>query len=293
MMRCLDAVLAQQYERFDVLVLDNCSSDGTAEACGERAAHADVPIRVEVMPGSVGLLRNRAAELSDADLLAFTDSDCMPAPQWLAEGVAAFEGRPEVGLVQGKTLPEPDKEFRGWTASIEVTEPSGRFESCNLLVRRDAFAASDGFDEEIGHFWEDTAAGWSMLRQGWTAGFAANAVVYHDVTYPGFAWFLRRAQRYGNVAAVVRRYPELRREVLWGRIFLRPRNAKVFAAVAGVALSPLDRRALVLALPYLRYRNPGTLNPWAVKAQAEGALFDLSILVGMLRGSLRHRSLVL
>lgn len=293
MMRCLDALLAQDHEAYDVLVLDNGSTDGTAEACRRRAAAAQVPLRVEVIHGTVGRLRNRAAALTDSDALAFTDSDCMPAPGWVSAGVTPLTERPEVGLVQGRTLPERGMEMRGWTATIEVTSYTGRFESCNLFVRREAFAAVDGFDEQVGHFWEDTAAGLSMLRAGWEAEFCHEALVYHDVTYPGLRWFLKRAQRYGNAAAVVRRYPEARRELLWARYFLRARNAKTVAAVAGLLLAPLDRRALVLTLPFLHFHMPPSPHPRAVKAQAEGALFDLSILLGMVRGSIRHRTLVL
>ncbi|MDX6667220.1 MAG: hypothetical protein QOK04_600, partial [Solirubrobacteraceae bacterium] len=42
MLRCLDAVLAQDYPNYDVLVLDNRSSDGTREACIEHARASDV-----------------------------------------------------------------------------------------------------------------------------------------------------------------------------------------------------------------------------------------------------------
>ena len=293
MLRCLDALLALEYPNYDVLVLDNGSSDGTAEACREHARDADVPVRVEVIDGTVGKLRNRAAELSDSDLLAFTDSDCMPAPGWLAAGTWPFRDRPRVGVVQGTTLPEPGVEFEGWAATIEVTEWSGLYESCNLIVRREALAAADGFDEQVGHFWEDTAAGMSLMRDGWEAAFVPDALVHHDVTHPGFAWQLKRGQRYGNAAAVARKYPEIRRELFWGRIFLRSRNAKMVAAVAGVALAPFDRRALLLTVPYVWYRAPKPGEPWGLKGAVQATLFDLSIMIGLMRGSVRYRALVL
>ena len=292
-MRCLEALLALDYPRYEVLILDNESSDGTAEACRGLAAGAAVPVRVETMGGSVGRLRNASAELSDADVLAFTDSDCMPAAGWLAAGVGPFADA-GVGVVQGKTLPEPGVARTPWDATIEVTSYSGRFESCNLLVRREAFAAATGFDERVGHFWEDTAAGWSMLLQGWRPAFASGAVVYHDVTRPGFGWWLRRAQRYGNVASVVRERPELRAELLWGRYFMLSRNAKTVGLVLGVAVAPLDRRALLLALPYLWFRRPAGLAPGhLLHGVAEPTLFDLAVLAGMVRGSIEHRTLVL
>jgi cellulose synthase/poly-beta-1,6-N-acetylglucosamine synthase-like glycosyltransferase len=293
MLRCLEAVLALDYPRYDVLVLDNESSDGTAEACRELARAAPVPVRVETMAGTVGHLRNHAAEVAAGEILAFTDSDCMPDAGWLRAGVGPF-GDSGIGIVQGKTLPEPGVEMVGWDATIEVTEYSGRFESCNLLIRRDALRASEGFDEVVGHFWEDTAAGWSILREGWRPAFAASAVVYHDVTHPGFGWWLRRGLRYGNAASVVRRHPELRREFLFARFFLRPRNAKLVAALVGLSLAPVDRRALLLAAPYAWYRRPRKLHPHDFTVGViKPLLLDLSILAGMLRGSMRHRSLVL
>jgi mycofactocin glycosyltransferase len=293
MLRCLDSLLAIDYPDYEVLVLDNGSTDGTADACRERARDASVPVRVEVLEGPVGLIRNRAADLSDRDLLAFTDSDCMVDPGWLRAGVEPF-GDPAIGLVQGMTLPEPDVEHGRWFATLEVTAYGGRFESCNLLVRREAFRKSDGFDEEIGYFFEDTAAGWAMLREGWRPAFTTSALVYHDVTHPGWRWQLRRTQRYGNAAAVIRRYPELRRELLWWRLFVMPTNIKLVAALLGLGLSRRDRRALALALPYAWARRPASVGHYELTVGLIGNIaLDLALEVGMLRGSLRHRTLVL
>lgn len=293
MLRCLDAVLDLDYPAYDVLVLDNESTDGTAEACRRRARDAPVPVRVEILGGTVGRLRNQAGDLAGGEILAFTDSDCMPARGWLRAGVEAFRD-PESGVVQGKTLPDPEVELVGWDATIEVTGYTGRFESCNLFFRREAFVSSDGFDEVVGHFWEDTAAGWAMLERGWKPAFAPEALVYHDVTHPGLAWWLRRGLRYGNAASVIRRHPQLRRKLLWGRVFLRPRNAKVLAAAVAALLMPFDRRAVLLALPYAWFRRPRKLTRYDLTLGVlRPVLFDLSILAGMVRGSIRHRTLVL
>lgn len=285
MLACLDALLALDHPSYEVVVLDNESTDGTAEACRERAARASVDVRVEVMGGSVGRLRNRGAELARAELVAYTDSDCAPEPGWLRAAERPFEAA-RVGVVQGTTLPEEGKDLPPWSSTIEVREFSHRYESCNLVVRREALLASDGFDEVVGHFWEDTAAGAALARAGWHAAFAPDAVVRHDVTYPGTAWWLRRALRYGNAARVVGRYPELRSTLLWARIFVRPRSAMATAAALGLLLLPFSQRAILLLLPYLWERRPPKNDPRAV-------LFDAVVLAGMISGSVRHRSLVL
>ncbi|HVS27974.1 MAG TPA: glycosyltransferase [Solirubrobacteraceae bacterium] len=292
MLRCLEALIAQDFTGHEILVLDNESSDGTGEACRSRAAQANVPVRVERLSGTVGALRNAGAGLAAGRLLAFTDSDCQPAPGWLGAGVTALERDPGLGVLQGRTLPGAGT-GGPWPATLHVDEPSGHFESANIFFRRDALLGSAGFDETVGHYWEDTAAGWAVLRGGWRAGFAADAVVYHEVSYPGFRWHLARAQRNGNAAEIVRRYPELRRELLWGRWFLRRRNATVAAAAIGLALAPVRSGALALALPYALLRGPRTWGRGGVRGAAEAVIYDAALLGGMVRGSLRHRSVVL
>jgi GT2 family glycosyltransferase len=293
MLRCLDALLAQDHPGYEVLVLDNESTDGTAQACRERAAGSAVPVRVEVVPGSVGHVRNRAGEMARGTYVAFTDSDCVPAPGWLAAATRALRADPGLGVVCGRTEPEETID-RPWPATIEVTEFTKRFESCNLVFRREALVGSDGFDEEVGHFWEDTAAGFAVLRQGWRAAFVDDAVVRHDVTYPGFRWQLARARKNAHAVAVLRRYPELRRELFWGRIFLRSRNARFLGFLAGLGLAPWWRPALLLALPYALERRPRRLDPGHLwHYVVEGFLYDGAVCVGMIEGSLVYRRVLL
>jgi cellulose synthase/poly-beta-1,6-N-acetylglucosamine synthase-like glycosyltransferase len=293
MLRCLDALLELDYSDYEVLICDNRSTDGTAEACARHAEGSSVPVRVEVIEGSVGHVRNRAAQLGTGELIAYTDSDCMPQRGWLAGAVKPFAD-PEIGVVQGMTLPDPGEEVRAGSATIEVRGYTRRFESCNLIVRREAFLRTPGFDETVGHFWEDTAAGWAMLRAGWRGAFAPDAVVFHDVTNPGLGWWMRRGLRYGNASAVVRRYPEIRDGLLWHRYFTRPRTAKAAAAAVGLALAPVSRWALLLAVPYARERRPRTLDPGLLMTETiQPVLFDAAVLAGTVRESIRHRCLVL
>ena len=291
MLRCLDSLLAQDHPDYEIVVLDNESTDGTAEACRSRAAGSRVPVRVEVIAGTVGRVRNEGARLARGEIVAFTDSDCMAEPGWLSAGVRPFED-PRVGVVTGRTLPEfePDGD---WPATIEVVGPTARFESCNVFFRRNAFVATPGFDERVGHFYEDVAAGMAMKRAGWEVAYAEDAVIRHDVTYPGWRWQLERAQRHANLAAVLREYPELRSELLWARVFLRPRHALITAALAGLALAPLDRRALVLAAPFAWHRRPVELHPKHLLANGKGTLFHLAVYLGVLRGAIKHRRFVL
>ena len=291
MLRCLDAILAAEYPSFDVLVLDNGSRDGTPEAVLERAAASTVPVRVETVPGKVGRVRNVGSRMARGEILAFTDSDCIPTPDWLAAGVEPFHD-PEVGVVTGPTHPDEPPPYRPWYATQEIHEQTWRFETCNAFFRREALLGSDGFDESV-TMWEDTAGGWSVLRNGWRAEFAERALVHHDVTYPGWMWHVRYVMRYGEGAGIVRRYPEMADRLLWKRYFLRPRNAKFAAFAAGLALAPVSRKALLLTLPYARLRVPGRPSPGAIRDVVQLTAFDAAIFAGMVRGSWRGRRLLL
>lgn len=287
MLRCVDALLAQDHPSFEILVLDNESTDGTPDAVRERLADAPVPARVEIVPGTVGHVRNRAGELAAGEFLAFTDSDCLPDPGWLTAAAAALRADPGLGAVQGRTLPETELEH-GWAATIQVEGWTGRYESCNLTFRRAAFTGSAGFDEEVGHYWEDTAAGFALQRAGWRATYVPEALVYHDVTYPGFWWHVKRMEKNRNVGPVLDRYPEMREQIFYWRIFHSKRDARFVLAALGVALAPRSRLALALAVPYARFlltEDRGRLvDEWRdPKRYAQAVIYDAARVVGFLR----------
>jgi cellulose synthase/poly-beta-1,6-N-acetylglucosamine synthase-like glycosyltransferase len=294
MARCLDALLQQDLDApYEIVVVDNGSTDGTPEMVRARAARASVPIRVVDCAGPIGRARNAAVTAAGAPVVAFTDSDCEPEPGWLRAGLDALDDAPRVGIVQGCTRPPADAPRGRWSATQELTTFTNRYETCNIFYRRDALAAAGGFDETIGFFGEDTAAGWAVRRAGWDARFADGAVVRHVVTHPGLVWHLRRALRYGNVNALVRRFPEMREQLLWQRLFLRPRSAAFTALVAGVALGAVQRRFLVLALPYLWLRRPKGRHRGDLMDAAGAAAFDAAVFAGLVRGSVRERTVVL
>lgn len=291
MLRCLDAIAAQDHPPDQVVVVDNESGDGTYEALLARAAQ-DPRMLVRRAGGSLGRVRNLAAETASAEVCAFTDSDCRPRPDWLRRGLSAFAD-PTIGVVQGATVPEYPPSER-WSATQRIERPSGLYEACNIFYRRLALLAAGGFDEQVGFFGEDTAAGWAVLRSGWAEAWVPDAVVEHAVTTPGLRWHLRRTRGYANWPALLQRFPD-RRELLWHRYFLRRRSAEAQAALLGTLLALGCRRTwpLAAAAPFAwRHRVRG--RGWPAVADAAGsAAFDLAIAVALVRGSLRHRTVVL
>jgi glycosyltransferase involved in cell wall biosynthesis len=291
--RCLDGLLPQSVDGgFEVVVVDNGSTDGTYEHLLERAQTSPVPMRVLQDVGPLGRVRNAGLADADGSILAITDSDCVPAPGWLAALVAPFRD-PAVGVVQGQTEPEPGMPRGRWSATQELTGLTGRYETCNIAYRVEALRAVGGFDEAVGFFGEDTAAGWAVRRAGWDAVFTADALVHHAVTHPGLAWHLRRARRYRNWNALVRRFPELRHELLWHRWFLRPSSAAFAAAAVGLLVGPWRRPMLLLALPYAWLRRPRGRHRSDLVDTVGAVAFDGAVFAGLVEGSMRERTLVL
>src|SRR5690606_10317828 len=82
--RCLDALSRQSYPRtaFEVIVANNDPRSDVPSAIREREAL----IVDQKIPGSYAA-RNKAVEHASGEILAFTDSDCTPADDWLERGV--------------------------------------------------------------------------------------------------------------------------------------------------------------------------------------------------------------
>lgn len=93
----IESVLAQTYKDFTLLVIDDCSTDNTAEVVH---SFSDARIRYEKNPHNLGLAENlnRGLELSDTELCARMDGDDIAEPDWLETGIKVLDTHPEVGI---------------------------------------------------------------------------------------------------------------------------------------------------------------------------------------------------
>jgi glycosyltransferase involved in cell wall biosynthesis len=97
--RCLAALEAQTYprSRFEIIVVDNGSTDHLPAVA---AQFPQVRFLSEPTPGSYAA-RNTGVAAATGDVIAFTDADCLPAPDWLANGVEALARADGCGLLAG------------------------------------------------------------------------------------------------------------------------------------------------------------------------------------------------
>jgi glycosyltransferase involved in cell wall biosynthesis len=179
---CLSALQAQSYpqDRFEVIVADNGSPQGPEAVEAVIAGRA----RLVVVPEKgAGPARNGGVAVARGDLLAFTDSDCVPVVDWLREGLAALERWDFVGgrvrvLVEDAARPKPTEAFEMVFAfDNEKYVHRLRFTGAgNLFCSRKLFETVGGFRTGLS---EDVEWSRRALAAGFTLGYEAKAAVGH------------------------------------------------------------------------------------------------------------------
>src|SRR5204863_6977841 len=127
----------------EAIVVDDASGDDSAVVAQHAAARGE-PVRVLRLERAAGAVGARVAGVAAAvgELLAFTDSDCRPRPEWLAALVAAVDGGADV--VQGLT--RPARAAGPLERTVATDGDDGLYATCNVAFRRAAFDAAGGFD---------------------------------------------------------------------------------------------------------------------------------------------------
>jgi glycosyltransferase involved in cell wall biosynthesis len=282
--KTLDALERQDLqEPYEVLVVDDGSIDATAALVEE----AEGPFRLlrGSAPGAAAA-RNRGAAEATGEVLAFTDSDCIPTRRWLRVGLEAMRS---ADLVQGAVEPDPGAPHHPLERTLWVVEEAGLYETANLFIRRDLFERLGGFEDLLPPrpgrpMAEDVWLGWRARRDGATARFSREALVYHAVFPITAGELVEEGLRLGSFPAIAARIPELRETLFYRRLFLSRRTAEFDAALAALLLAGLTRSRLPLlgALPYVR----SLIRPAHLLADACG-------LGALAAGSVRARTPVL
>jgi glycosyltransferase involved in cell wall biosynthesis len=304
--RITAALEGSQYT-WEIIVVDDGSDDGSAEEA-EADARAGRPVRVirTTRQGAVAARRAGVA-ISDAEVLAFTDSDCTPAPAWLAAGLAAIDAG--ACLANGRTIPAGPV---GLLDHSVASGEEGLYPTCNVFYRRTAYDESGGFDQAATRrkdlragqgarmlgFGEDTLLAWRVRRRS-PAAYVPEAVVEHQVFHMGFAEAISRAWLTTAFPALVRDVPELRSTVLFRRrISLGPRSRGPVYTLAFALARRRPKLALAAATWWVfavvrelrRSPDPGTRLVIAVPVTMAT---DLVVATALVVGSIEARTVVI
>jgi cellulose synthase/poly-beta-1,6-N-acetylglucosamine synthase-like glycosyltransferase len=214
-------MVTSDYPRLNVVVVDDASTDGTAAVLSRLAA--ELPVRVVSLPRNVGKKRAlvRGARYADGEVLAFTDSDCVLAPDALRRCVTALVRHPHLGAVSGHARARnadvsaltriQDVWYEGQFRIAKAAEAAVGAVTCVsgplAVFRRDAVHhrlddwAEDRFCGAEFRFATDRQLTGHVLAGGWHTGYVASARVWTDVP--------------------ARLRPFLRQQVRWKKSFVR------------------------------------------------------------------------
>jgi glycosyltransferase involved in cell wall biosynthesis len=196
------AAQAPRNVRVEVIVVDDGSSDGTAEIAASAGA------RVVVVTGGSGnpaIARNRGASDAAGDPLVFLDADCRPSSGWLPRLLAGHASGAEVvggALDLPPGLPAVARcDYYCGCYHVHSRRPAGEVPNHppgNLSVRRADFVRTSGWTEQqpAAYAHEELAWQGEVRRNGGRILFEPSAVVLH-YNRPGFGNLLRRNYRWG------------------------------------------------------------------------------------------------
>jgi SAM-dependent methyltransferase len=327
MEEAIASVFAQTWRNWELVLVDDGSTDGSSEIARRAAARDPDRVRVVEHPGRANLgmsvSRNLGVGHARGDYVAFLDADDVWLPHKLAMQVGILEAHPDVQMVYG-----PSEYWYGWSGRPEdvrrdhygdvgiapdtIVEPPGLLTMalaneggtmpgiCSLLVRREAFAQIGAFEKEFRGPYEDQVFLAKMFLQTriFVTGTCSDRYRQHDASCCAIA--LRTGQYHPELP-----HPSRRRYLQWLRDYLAHEGVEEPTLLAALRrnLRPYDHPVVWGSRMRVRYAGrlvrralvraleiglPGPLYRW-LRRRWEGGQWVPP--VGLVRfGSLRRRA---
>lgn len=212
----IDSLLQQDHPDFEVVVVDNASTDRTPEIVQSRLPH---PRLTYVPEPTVGLsvARNTGARAALSPILAYLDDDAVATPHWLSVLEAAYRENEKLAVAGGKvTLLWPtDMIPPPWLSAglagnlgaydlgdqtLYIDRPGLTPRGLNYSIRRTFLDQIGGFDLNLGRVGKNLLSNEELqvteqaLQSGWQVAYLPEALVAHNVSPERVqpSWFLSR-----------------------------------------------------------------------------------------------------
>lgn len=179
---CLQSLEEQTYPQnsYEVIVVDNGSDESIEPIVAE---FSQAKASYETLRGSYAA-RNKGLLLARGEVIAFTDSDCIPAPNWIERGVAKLQSIPNCGIVGGKIelfFREPDH-----PTTVELYDNMTYLNQKNHIEKSDFSATANLFTfkhvfDRVGYFDSDLESGGDARWGRRVASFKYKLVYAADV----------------------------------------------------------------------------------------------------------------
>jgi GT2 family glycosyltransferase len=208
---CLDGLGRLRYPGYEVIVVDDGSTDNTASIVREYGFRI-----ISTANQGLSAARNTGWEAATGEIVAYIDDDASPDPDWLTYLASTFLTADCAG-VGGPNLPFPGD---GPIANCVANSPGGptcvllsdteaeHVPGCNMAFRKPWLQAVGGFDPQFRVAGDDVDICWRVRERGGTLCFSPAAVVWHHYRNSIRAYW-KQQTGYGKAEALLeRKYPE-------------------------------------------------------------------------------------
>ncbi|MFX0201785.1 MAG: glycosyltransferase [Candidatus Hodarchaeota archaeon] len=206
-------------EQYEVIVIDDGSSDGTEEMLAKMQGSLSYLLRYGKLRGKRGssAARNLGMQMAKGEIFVFTDDDCLFDKGWLTMLLAAFDSH-KVGVVGGPDFTREEASFFSICVGYLFTSFIGtgglrrgdRFrvgryypKGCNMAMSREAIDKVGGFDELLG-VGEEIELGYRIEKGGFKIKYAPSAFIWHK-RKGTLKEYLRKIYRIGYTRVILAR----------------------------------------------------------------------------------------
>jgi glycosyltransferase involved in cell wall biosynthesis len=143
---------------WELVLVDNGSTDATPEVLAEAQKRLPALRRAMEPRRGLGAARDHGWREARGAIIAFTDDDCYPSPDYVDQYVEAFRRSPDVGYMGGRILLWDESDARITVDYRDEAEeiapyrfiPAGELHGANFAFRREALERVGGLDPELG-----------------------------------------------------------------------------------------------------------------------------------------------
>jgi glycosyltransferase involved in cell wall biosynthesis len=149
--QCLQSIQANDFKDFEIIVVDNNSSDPEIKEIVQRYP---VKYLLETKTGSYAA-RNTGAKNAQGDILIFIDSDCQASQDWLQNIAASFKNNIDglmgkiTGINSNKIATLEQKFYEAVTANFLQKKNLSRIDTRNFAIKKEIFNKLKGFNEDL------------------------------------------------------------------------------------------------------------------------------------------------